>query len=91
VISSASSFLVYPILTQACGAEYVEVPMKDFRYDLKGILDRITERTRLIFIANPNNPTGTYVNRDEVENFIEVLGYGAGLSRGRLKNNPPRR
>ena len=70
VISSASTFLVYPILTQACGAEYVEVPMKDFRYDLKGILDRITERTKLIFIANPNNPTGTYVNREEVEDFL---------------------
>lgn len=70
VISSATSFLVYPIVTQACGAEYIEVPMKDFRYDLKGILDRITDRTRLIFIANPNNPTGTYVNREEVDDFL---------------------
>lgn len=70
VISSATSFLVYPIVTQASGAEYIEVPMKDFRYDLKGILDRITDRTRLIFIANPNNPTGTYVTREEVEEFL---------------------
>ncbi len=70
VISSASTFLVYPILTKVCGAEYIEVPMKDFRYDLRGILDRITDRTRLIFIANPNNPTGTYVTRDEVEDFL---------------------
>ena len=70
VISSASTFLVYPILTQCLGAEYVEVPMKDFRYDLKGILDRITDRTRLIFIANPNNPTGTHVTRDEAEDFL---------------------
>lgn len=70
VISSACSFLVYPIVTQACGAEYVQVPMKDFRYDLKGILDRITDRTKLIFIANPNNPTGTYVTREEVEDFL---------------------
>ena len=73
VISSASSFLVYPLVTQACGAEYVEVPMKDFRYDLKGILGRITDRTRLIFIANPNNPTGTYVTQDEVEDFINKV------------------
>ena len=70
VISSAASFLVYPLLTQACGAEFIEVPMKDFRYDLKGILERITEQTRLIFVANPNNPTGTYVTRDEVEDFL---------------------
>ncbi len=70
VISSSCSFLVYPIVTQACGAEYIEVPMKDFRYDLKGILGRITDRTKLIFIANPNNPTGTYVTREEVEEFF---------------------
>lgn len=70
VISSASSFLVYPILTQACGAEFVSVPMKEYRYDLKGILQAITDRTKLIFIANPNNPTGTYVNSQEVEDFL---------------------
>ncbi|MBI3306488.1 MAG: aminotransferase class I/II-fold pyridoxal phosphate-dependent enzyme, partial [Candidatus Omnitrophica bacterium] len=69
VISSETSFLVYPILTQACGAEFIRVPMKDFRYDLKEILNAITDRTRLIFIANPNNPTGTYVTSEEVEDF----------------------
>ena len=70
VISSDITFLVYPILTQACGAEYVRVPMKDYRYDLEGIFNAITGRTKLIFIANPNNPTGTYVNQSEVENFL---------------------
>lgn len=70
VISSACSFLVYPLITKACGAEYVEVPMKDFRYDLKGILEAVTPKTRLIFIANPNNPTGTYLTREEVEDFL---------------------
>ncbi len=73
VISSETSFLVYPILTQACGAEYVSVPMKDFRYDLNGILEAITERTKLIFIANPNNPTGTYVTASEVEHFLSRI------------------
>lgn len=76
VISSRSTFLVYPIITQCCGAEYVEAPMQDFRYDLRGILDRITERTRLIFIANPNNPTGTYVTRSEVEDFLAKVPKG---------------
>ena len=70
VISSECSFLVYPILTQVCGAKYVSVPMKNYGYDLKGILNAITDRTRLIFIANPNNPTGTYVTQQEVEEFI---------------------
>ena len=73
VISSACSFLVYPLITRTCGAEFIEVPMKDFRYDLKGILERITERTRIIFVANPNNPTGTYVTQEEVENFINKV------------------
>ncbi len=70
VISSEKSFLVYPILTQVCGAEYVRVPMKNFCYDLEGILNAVTERTKIIFIANPNNPTGTYVPVQEIEKFI---------------------
>ena len=73
VISSACTFLVYPLITQTCGAEYIEVPMKDCRYDLKGILERITGRTRIIFIANPNNPTGAYVTQQEVEDFINKV------------------
>ncbi len=73
VISSDSSFLVYPLITQSCGASYVSVPMKDFRFDLKGILAQIDERTKLIFIANPNNPTGTYVRADEVEDFLSKV------------------
>lgn len=70
VISSETTFLVYPILTQVVGAEYVAVPMKNFRFDLQGILNAITDKTRLIFIANPNNPTGAYVSANEVEDFI---------------------
>ena len=70
VISSDCSFLVYPILTQLMGAEYVSVPMLGFRYDLKAVLRAVTDRTKMIFIANPNNPTGTYVTAKEVEEFI---------------------
>ena len=73
VISSETSFLVYPLIAQVCGAVYREVPMTDFRYDLKGILGAIDPRTRLIFIANPNNPTGTYVNANEVEDFLSKV------------------
>jgi len=79
VISSECSFLVYPILTQVCGAKYVSVPMKNHRYDLKGILNAITDRTRLIFIANPNNPTGTYVTQQEVEEFIAKVPKNVGV------------
>jgi len=73
VISSEHTFLVYPLIAKACGASYVSAPMKDFRYDLRSILDRVDERTRLIFIANPNNPTGTYVKADEIEDFLSKI------------------
>lgn len=71
VISSETSFLVYPILTQACGARFVSVPMKDWRYDLDGILAAVTEKTRIIFIANPNNPTGTWIRAAEMQRFLD--------------------
>ena len=73
VISSEMTFLVYPILSQVCGAKFKAVPMKDYRYDLDGILKAITPKTKLIFIANPNNPTGTYVTSGEVEDFLSKV------------------
>jgi histidinol-phosphate aminotransferase len=73
IISSEMTFLVYPILSQVCGAKFKAVPMKDYRYDLEGILRAITPKTKLIFIANPNNPTGTYVTAGEVEDFLSKV------------------
>ncbi len=74
VISSESSFLVYPIITQACGGKFVSVPMtRDYRYDLSAIVSAITEKTRVIFIANPNNPTGTYVSSAEIDEFLSKV------------------
>jgi histidinol-phosphate aminotransferase len=70
VISSEKSFLVYPLVTRTAGGIFVEAPMKDYRYDLKAIAERVDARTRLIFIANPNNPTGTYVTREEMTEFL---------------------
>lgn len=73
VISSEMSFLVYPILSQVCGASFKSVPMKNYRYDLDKIQNAITDRTRLIFIANPNNPTGTYLTEKEIDKFLEYV------------------
>ncbi len=73
VISSATSFLVYPLVTKICGGRFVEVPMKNWRYDLKAMASLVSETTRLIFIANPNNPTGTYVAREELNDFLEKI------------------
>ena len=66
VVTSQLSFLVYGLITQAIGAEFVEVPMTGYKYDLRAIAGEVDERTRVVFIANPNNPTGSYVTRDEV-------------------------
>lgn len=73
VIFSKHSFAVYPILTQAAGARAVVTPAKNWGNDLAAMRDAVTERTRLIFIANPNNPTGTCLGRSELESFIRDL------------------
>lgn len=73
VISSEKTFLVYPLIAQTCGAEFISVPMKELRYDLNGILEQINDKTKLVFVANPNNPTGTYVAAQEVRSFLSKV------------------
>ncbi len=70
VISADPSFVVYAMITQAAGATNVVVPCKDYRHDLDAMADRITPRTRIVFIANPNNPTGTMNTSAEMERFL---------------------
>jgi len=65
------AFIVYPIVTQAVGATSVISPMPNHVHDLRDMHSRITDKTKIIFIANPNNPTGTMVKRGEFEWFIE--------------------
>ena len=67
------AFIVYPIVTQAVGAKGVISPMPDYTHDLRDMYSRITEKTKIIFIANPNNPTGTMVKRAEFEWFLEKV------------------
>lgn len=64
------AFAVYPLATQAAGARGIEVPAKNFGHDLDAMLAAITPATRVIFIANPNNPTGTFVPGPELEVFL---------------------
>ncbi|MEA3305617.1 MAG: histidinol-phosphate transaminase [Candidatus Omnitrophota bacterium] len=73
VIISEPSFLIYNIACRAAGGSPVIVPLKDFRTDLNAIKDSITDKTKLIFIDNPNNPTGGSVGEMEVEAFMEKL------------------
>ncbi len=68
------AFIVYPIVTKAVGAKAVISPMPGYRHDLRDMFSRITPRTRAVFIANPNNPTGTMVKREEMEWFLDNVG-----------------
>ncbi|MFJ2771591.1 histidinol-phosphate transaminase [Streptomyces sp. NPDC087300] len=72
VIYAWRSFEAYPIITQVSGATSVRVPLTDDEvHDLDAMADAITDRTRLIFVCNPNNPTGTVVRRAELERFLD--------------------
>jgi histidinol-phosphate aminotransferase len=64
------SFVVYPMIVQAAGGVRVMVMLKDYRLDLEAMARAITPMTKLVFIANPNNPTATMVTADEVEAFM---------------------
>ncbi len=75
-IMAEPSFVVYKMAAQAAGRERVIVPLKDGRHDLEGMADRITGRTKLIFIANPNNPTGTMNTASEMDAFMERVPDG---------------
>ena len=69
-IYSQHAFAVYPLVTQAVGAKGVVVPAKKYAHDLDGFLKAITLKTKLIFIANPNNPTGTIIKKNALRAFI---------------------
>lgn len=73
VIFSQHAFAVYPLVTQAAGAKAVEVPALDFGHDLDAMLEKVTAKTRIVFIANPNNPTGTLIDQQKLETFIKAL------------------
>ena len=73
VVFSQHAFAVYPLVTQAAGAAARVVPAKRFGHDLPGMLERINDKTRVVFIANPNNPTGTFLHPDELEAFLSAL------------------
>jgi len=73
VITSEMSFIMFYISAQAQNCVQKIIKMKDYTYDLDGIKAAITDKTKMIYIANPNNPTGTYVNKDSLDNFIREI------------------
>ena len=78
-VTSQTTFIVYRLVMQACGAELREAAMgSDLTYDLEAMADKVDENTRLVFIANPNNPTGTYIGRDSLNRFLSTIDQRCG-------------
>ena len=72
-VYSQHAFIVYPLAVQTIGARGIEVPARSYGHDVQAMARAITPKTRLVFIANPNNPTGTMVGAAELEAFIAGL------------------
>ncbi len=73
VVTSQYAFIVYKLIATSFGARAIEVPSPDYQQDLDGILAAITPKTRLIFIPNPNNPTGTLLSQRAIDNFMSHI------------------
>ncbi len=78
-ISGPQAFFKYRIGCQIMGVQPTMVPMPDYTYDIDAMIAAMSPNTRLVFIANPNNPTGTYLTREQVDRLIEALPAGAVL------------
>ena len=70
VVASEYAFVVYKLISTSFGAHLIEVPSPAYQQDLEAIREAITRKTRLIFIPNPNNPTGTLISRRAIDSFI---------------------
>jgi histidinol-phosphate aminotransferase len=73
VVVAYPTFLIYEIQAKIQGAKVIRVPLKGFRYCLTKMAEKINRNTKLVFIANPDNPTGTYVTNSEVKNFLQKI------------------
>jgi histidinol-phosphate aminotransferase len=72
-VMAEQAFVVYELIVQAVGGKRKTVPLKNFTHDLAAIADAVTPQTRLVFLANPNNPTGTIYRRRQWEAFLERI------------------
>jgi histidinol-phosphate aminotransferase len=72
-VTSERSFIVYPIATQAAGGRLIQVPMRGDGLDLSAIAAAVDQHTRVIYISNPNNPTGTLVRAEELDRFLDQV------------------
>ncbi len=73
IVTAEHAFVVYKILAKLFGAEAIEVADPNLTHDLPAMADAINERTKIVYIANPNNPTGTMVGQEELDQFVSVV------------------
>jgi histidinol-phosphate aminotransferase len=71
VVASQYCFAVYPIVTALLGGKFISVPAKNYGHDLPAMLKAITPRTKIVFVADPNNPTGTHAGNKELLDFVK--------------------
>jgi histidinol-phosphate aminotransferase len=71
IVTADRTFAVYEWVAQFSGFEARTVPLKDFTFDDEGMLERVDDRTKIIFVCNPNNPTGTYWNEEKLRRFLD--------------------
>ena len=72
-VVDAHSFVVYPLAITSAGGELVRVPSRDHGHDLAAMADAVDASVRIVFVANPNNPTGTWVERTSLEQFLQQV------------------
>ncbi len=73
IVVSQYCFAIYPIVAKMFGADVIIVPAKNHGHDLSAMLKAITRKTRIVFVANPNNPTGTLATREDLINFVNQV------------------
>lgn len=72
-VMARQAFVVYQLIVQAVGGQSVQVPLRDYTHDLEAMAAAVTGQTKIVFLANPNNPTGTIYRRQQWENFLAKL------------------
>jgi histidinol-phosphate aminotransferase len=73
IVTADKTFAVYEWVAEFSGVEARLVPLKDMAFDAQGMLGKIDGRTKVLFLCNPNNPTGTYWNRDKLKHFLDMV------------------
>ncbi|MBN1406443.1 MAG: histidinol-phosphate transaminase, partial [Calditrichaceae bacterium] len=72
-LTSAGTFITFKIQVQSRGIDLIEIPLKNYQFDLQAIADQITDKTKIIYLANPNNPTGSIFTDSEFRQFMQQV------------------